>query len=113
METIKEYIKQALEFLKRLLVRIINGVINFINNIVGWFKGLNLNQEEHTPFIINAKDPQFREMLKNAPVKNVGIFQGVYNKRTDEIEHHEYLAADAIDSQTRQTMGNEGLVVLN
>lgn len=113
MEEIKELISQAIGYIKRLFVRIINGVINFINNIVGWFKGLHLKQEEDIPFVINAKDPQFREMLRNAPQKNVGIFEGVYNESTEEITHHEYLAADAIDNQTRQVMGNESIVVLS
>lgn len=113
MEEIKVLISQALGYIKQLFVRIINGVINFINNIVGWFKKLNLKHEEDIPFVLNAKDPQFRAMLKNAPVKNVGIFEGVYNERTEEITHHEYLAADAIDNDTRQTIGNEAIVVLN
>ena len=112
MDEIKELISRALGFIKRLFVRIINGMINFFNNIVGWFKGLRLKKEEDIPFVINAKDPQFREMLKNAPQKNVGLFEGVFNERTDEITHHEYLAADAIDNQTRQVIGNESVVVL-
>lgn len=113
MEELKQFIKEAIGFIKQLFVRIINGVINFFNHVVGWFKSLSLNQQVDIPFVINAKDPQFKAMLKNAPVRNVGVFEGVYNEQTDEITHHEYLAADAIDSKTREVMGTESLVVLS
>lgn len=112
MDELKQFIKEAIGYIKKLFVRIINGVINFFSHVVGWFKNLALNQQEDIPFVINAKDPQFKAMLKNAPVKNVGVFEGVYNERTEEITHHEYLAADAIDSKTREVMGSESLVVL-
>ena len=52
-------------------------------------------------------------MLGRAPKKNVGIFQGVYNDQTDEIEHAEYIDADNIDSKTKDVLGRESLVVLN
>ena len=52
-------------------------------------------------------------MLRRAPNKNVGIFKGVYNEETDEIEHSEFVEADELDSQTKNVMQNEPLVVLS
>lgn len=43
----------------------------------------------------------------------MGIFAGVYNQDTDTISHIEYKEADQLDSQTRQVLGDEELVVLN
>ena len=51
-------------------------------------------------------------MLQKAPVKDVGIFKGVYNEETDEITHNEYIEADALDQKTQQVLGKEELVVL-
>ena len=104
---------QAFQWLKSFVKKVINGVLNFVKNVVGWFKKLNLNPNTQTPFIANANKPELKEMLNNAPVKNVGIFEGVYNEETDEIEHAQLLEADAVDQQIYQTLGNEPLVVLN
>jgi hypothetical protein len=95
------------------IVAIVEGILNFALHVVSYFKNLRLSKEKQTPFVLNAMDPQFKEMLKRAPVKNVGIFEGVYNEQTDQIEHGRYLEADALDSATREVLENEKLVVLN
>lgn len=107
-----EYIKQAFAYIKKLVVRIINGCLNFAKHIVGWFKNLNLLQKRDVPFIANANSPEFKAMLQKAPTKNVGIFEGVYNQETEEIVHHTYLDADSVDKQTYDLLKNENLVVL-
>lgn len=111
MEQIKQYIRQALAWLKQLYCRIVNGILNFARHIVGWFQSLNLNPKKEIPFI--ADKSLLKERIKNAPVKNVGIFKGVYNEELDEITHSEYLAADEIDNETIGVMGDETLVVLS
>lgn len=65
----------------------------------------------YTPFIANASE--FKEMLKTAPKKDVGIFEGVYNEETDEITANRYLDADEVDQKTKNVLGNESLVVLS
>lgn len=105
-------IKNAFRFIRNLVKVIISGVFNFARNVVAWFKNIyNLDKEEDTPFMANAS--KFKEMLKTAPTKNVGIFQGVYNEETDEITHNQYLEADELDAKTREVLGDEPLVVLN
>lgn len=52
-------------------------------------------------------------MLKTAPRKDVGIFEGVYNEEADEITVSRYLEADEVDQKTKEVLGNEPLVVLN
>jgi len=106
-------ILKALQWIKNVVSKIIIGVLRFATHVVNWFKNLNLDQHKDIPFIANSNSAEFKEMLKNAPVRNVGIFQGVYDEETDRISHCEYLAADSIDDQTRQVLGDEKLVVLN
>lgn len=120
MDQFIEYIKRAFAWLKNIAQRIIRGIMNFFRDVVGWFQSLNLNQQKHTPFLLNGNSPQFREMIANAPVKDVGlfsknevIFQGVYDSDTEEIVHSELLGADTLDNETRNVIGNESCVVLN
>lgn len=112
MEQIIELIKQACSYIKNLIVRIIEGCLNFAKNVVGWFRNLKLRQGRDIPFIANANQEVFKEMLQKAPVRPVGIFQGVYNEELDEITHNEYLEADELDEKTRQIIGNDVLTVL-
>ena len=75
MEQIIELIKQACAYIKKLIVTVIEGCLNFARNVVGWFKSLNLQQGRDVPFIANANQQVFKEMLQKAPVKDVGIFR--------------------------------------
>lgn len=111
MDKFIELIIRAFEFLKNVISRVVNGILNFAKEVVGWFKSLNLKLGQDIPFI--AKKDLFKKALKNAPVKDVGIFEGVYNEVSDEITHAEYIEADNLDAQTRQVLGQEELVVLN
>lgn len=112
ISSIIDAIKAAFRFIRNLVKVIIRGVLNFAANVVGWFKKIrDLDQTVDTPFLADAS--QFKEMLKTAPTKNVGIFQGVYNEETDEITHNQYIEADALDDKTREVLGNEPIVVLN
>lgn len=111
MDRILEYIKRAFNFIKKVFRRIINGIINFAKDVVGYFKSLILIQERDVPFVADAN--QFKDMLKSAPVKKVGIFEGVYNLDTDEITYNQEIDADGVDAKTREILANEPLVVLN
>ncbi len=120
ISTIQEALKEAFAWLKNLAHRIIHGVLSFMRDIVGWFRGLNLNRQKHSPFILNGKSPEFVQLIKNAPVINAGvfekdaqIFEGVLDEETGEIIHSELLGADMLDEKTKITLGKEPVVVLN
>lgn len=113
LDPIISWIKGAIAHIKNLVKRFIDGCLQFFKDVVNWFKSLKLNQKIHIPFIGNANNKEFRQMLKQAPVKNVGIFQGVYDQETDEIIHHEYIEADSVDEQTYETLKGEPIVVLS
>lgn len=105
-------IKACFRFIRNLIRYVVQGILNFAKDVVGWFKKIyNLDQEKDTPFIADAS--KFKDMLKTAPVKNVGIFQGVYDEEQDEIREHRYIDADAVDNKTKSVLGNDSLVVLS
>ena len=110
-DIIMNALKTFFTALKEFVQKVIQGIINFFNEIVNYFKTLKLVQGRDIPFIANTE--QLKAMIKNAPVKNVGIFEATYNEQTDEIENGRYLAADEIDEETQEVLGNEQLVVLN
>lgn len=105
-----EAIKAAFRFIANLVRKVIRGILNFAREVVGWFRSLTLDPQKDTPFIADAT--KFKDMLKTAPTKNVGIFEGVYNEEADEITENRYLDADEVDNRTKQVLGNESLVVL-
>lgn len=108
---IVELIKQAISWIKKVFQYVINGIFNFLAHCVNWFKSLRLDKNRHVPFVANGE--QFKDMLKTAPKKNVGIFQGVFDEATEEIVANQFIEADALDPKTREVLGNEDLVVLS
>jgi len=122
MNTISSFfssIGQALanlfEKIKNFVVKVIKRVINFFQDVVNWVKQLHLNPEEHTPFIVDAE--KLKEMIHNAPVVDCGIFTGVYNEQTEEIEHYQEISAEGMDENTKKILSqakeNNPIVVLN
>ena len=91
--------------------KVINGILDFTKEVVGYFRNLNLKLQVHVPFVANLDS--FKQELKNAPVKKVGIFQGVFNEQTNEFEHINQVEADSLDQKTREVLGREELVVLS
>jgi hypothetical protein len=108
---LKDLFSQALAWIKNIVKKTINGVLNFANEVVGYFRNLKLDPKTQTPFIANMNS--FKEKLKNAPVKNVGIFQGIFNEQTNDFEHVQQIEADGLDQQTIEILGKESLVVLS
>lgn len=109
-DTIANAMRQFIEMVKGMVKTIVTTIVNFKNQVVNWFKNLPLIKGRHIPFISQRDD--FRTMLKNAPRKNIGIFEGVYDEITDEISNLQYIAADQLDIQTKQVLGNEPIVEL-
>ena len=104
-------IKAAFRWLTNIVRKVIHGILSFAREVVNWFKSLSLDPQKDSPFIADAE--QFKDMLKTAPRKDVGIFEGVYNEEADEITVSRYLEANEVDQKTKEVLGNEPLVVLN
>jgi hypothetical protein len=104
-------IKDLFSSLVEFSVKIIKGVLNFVRDVVDYFKGLLLDPKKQTPFIVNAE--VFSQQIKNAPRVDVGIFEGVYNEDTNTITDYREISADELDEQTKKVLSNnDGIVVL-
>jgi hypothetical protein len=114
-----EGVKSFISSIANLIKKVIKGFLNFFRDVVDWFKNLKLKKGKHSPFLIPPDG--LKELLKNAPIKSVGIFEenktgvfkGVYDEDTETIIHHEVVAADALDEETTRIIGNEKIVVLS
>lgn len=105
-----EAISDLFDFIGEVISVIIDGILSFFDAVVGYFKGLTLRKGRDIPFIANQE--KLRDIIHQAPVKDVGIFEGTYNEDTDEIENYRMVEADELDSETKKILGDEKLVVL-
>lgn len=108
-------LKKFFRNVKNIVVSIVRGLLQFTRDVVNWFRNLTLDPETQTPFITDAA--RLRDMIHEAPKVDVGIFSGVYNEETDEIEYYKEISADALDSKTVDVLANatddNPIVVLN
>lgn len=102
-------IKMAIPYIVKIVKFIIKH-FDFFANCINWFKSLRLDKRKHIPFV--GKANELKEMLGQAPVKDYGIFQGVFDQETEEIVANQFIEADDIDANTRKALGNEDLIVL-
>ena len=111
--TIWEGIKSFFNAVSNLVRKVIRGILNFLKEVVAWFKKLGLNKEKDTPFIVDAE--KLKQMIDNAPIVDVGIFEAVYDEELQTITHARMVEADSLDQQTKDTLAqaDDGLVVLN
>lgn len=106
-----QWLIDAVKAIGKWVIDLIQGVINFFTHVLSWFKKQNLDQKKDTPFIMKADD-NMKQMLGQAPTKKVGIFEGVYNKDTDNIEYQVLDSTQGYDKKTADILGDEKLVVL-
>lgn len=108
---ILDFIWEGLKSLGRWVAQLINRLINFLQDVLGWFKIQNLDPRKDTPFIMQVDD-DMRRKLGQAPRRDVGLFKGVYDERTDTITGDEIDTTEGFDRQTQEVLGGEKLVVL-
>ncbi|WP_031535710.1 MULTISPECIES: hypothetical protein [unclassified Bacteroides] len=111
LEEIWAGIGNFFEHVINFICDVIDGILNFFNDVVDWFKKKFLQKGRHIPFIGDKN--KIKDMLKTAPVKDVGLFKGIYDQQTDEITDMAVVEADELDAQTKEVLGNDALVVLS
>ncbi len=113
--TIVGAIENFFETIGKALKIIVVGIINFVKQVVNYFRGLKLNQHEDVPFIVD--NSKLKNMIHNAPVKKVGIFEGVYNENEDCITEGRVINANDLDEKTEDILDaakpDNPIVVLN
>ena len=113
VSVIWEGIKEFFQSVVNIVRKVIRGVLNFVKEVVNYFKKLALDPRKDTPFLIDSE--VLKEKIKNAPRVNVGIFEGVYDEDTNEITNVRQVEADALDEQTQDVLSkaDEGIVALS
>lgn len=120
INAILDALSRAVQWLVNLVVTIINGIIDFARDVKKWFKGLLLKKGRHIPFLAKAKE--FKELLKDAPERHVGIFEedentlleGVFDTEDDTIAHiREIHSKEGVDKKTKDIIGDEKIVILS
>lgn len=110
--SIWEGLKKLYSKIANFVKRVFRAIVNFAKDVVDYFKRLNLNPKQDTPFVIDAGE--LGQRIKEAKKVNVGIFQGVYHEDTNTITDCREIEADNLDNQTQEVMkqGEDGIVVL-
>lgn len=113
ISTIWEWIKKLFSTVASFVKEIIKGILNFFKDVVEYFKKLSLDPKKDIPFVIEAS--KLKQQIKNAPVVDVGIFEGVYREDTDEITDLRLVEADELDEQTKNVLSKaeDGIVALS
>lgn len=108
-------LRELFNIVKKFVVTIIAGVLDFASEIINWFRGLCLDPKKQTPFIVDAN--RMQELIKEAPVVDCGIFEGVYNEETNKIDHYKEIQADSLNPRAREVLDQASddnpIVVLN
>ena len=112
LDLIFEALDSFFEFVGEIISWIIDGIISLIEHVVDYFKGLKLRKGRDIPFIADENHQKIRQLIKQAPQKNVGIFETTYNEDTDEIENYRSIEADELGEDIKDILQNEPLVVL-
>ena len=92
-----------------IIDHIIETILNFVKNIVGFFKNpskLKKLKENKDLMAISIKD--------NLDNGNYKVVNCLFNEATNEVEDKESLGIDAadIDSETEQAFGDKAMIVL-
>lgn len=105
----------------------IDGILSF-EDIVSWFKGLNLERGKDIPFIcladkfqdlikekfnLNIEKPESHIDTLSVSDKKARLVLGVYNEKHNALSHLTLLESDQLDEKTLQVLGDESMVVLN
>ncbi len=119
MEDIFDIIIQALTNAWNVICDIfetifINTVVNFLNDVTNYFKGLLLHKGVHTPFIIDATAEEaniFKDLIPES--KNNGIIEGVFNNEKNSIDSIRYIGGEGVDEETKKILNNNPIAILN
>lgn len=106
-----QWLIDVVKAIGKWVIDLIQGVINFFTHVISWFRQRNLDKKKDTPFIMKADD-NMKQSLGQAPTKKVGLFEGVYDKNTDEITYRVLDSTQGYDKKTADILGDEKLVVL-
>lgn len=86
-----------------------------MDDIVAFFRCLNLNKDVDTPFLANGDSSEFKKLTKGLLPPRDGyrmLMLGVFNSQKDEITTHKFIYCAKLSQEIMETMGNNPFVVL-
>ena len=92
----------------------IEGELQF-EDVLSYFRSLNLKQESHMPLIANADSDELQKVTKGILKSKNGyrlLMLGVYDKTTDEIIHPKFIYSSRWSAKLSDIMGEEKIVIL-
>lgn len=80
---------------------ILDIIVNFLNDVVEYFKSLRLHHDTHKAFIMSTEESANNPFATLIPegLKGKGIIEGVYNKDTNNIDSLRYVGGNGMDDQ--------------
>lgn len=105
-------IEVAIANLPKIEKVMLNRQLSFASDVVAYFKKLQLNPKNDTPFILDAS--VMGQKTKNFPKVDIGIMLGVYHEQSNTLTDFKLLVPESLDNQTKEVLsqGENGIVVL-
>jgi hypothetical protein len=103
-ELIKKLLKDAWEWIKKIFVK----VVNFIQNISGWFRDkdrLKKLKEKNNIIAVSIK-----EKMRNG---DYNIVNCLFDEETNTLNDSEIIHSKDIDQKTKNNFGNQDMIILN
>lgn len=115
IDFILEALEKAWDTICEIFINVIlNTIVDFLNDVVNYFKGLLLNKDIQKPFILDAKSDKaaiFKDLIPEG--KNDGVIEGVFNQQTEDFDSIRYIGGQGVDKETQELIKRDPLVVLN
>ena len=111
LDIIKDKLQKSKAFLAPKNLTLDNCDTLHLDDVVAYFRNMQLKPKIHSPFISKAK------VLKGAIPESIILEEhsyivGVYNEESDNIENAKIINAKNIDNKLREIIGDDILVVL-
>lgn len=115
-DVICEVISAAWDYICEIFVSVVlNTVIQFYTEVVEYFKSMALERGVQIPFVFGEDSPIADQLegLKKEEHSQTGIYEGVFNDKTEQIESLRWVGAPDMDEQTESMIKNKDIIVLN
>ena len=116
VEAISALFMQALQYLYEILVTVlIDTVVQFLTDVVEYFKELHLKRSSQTAFIMRTDKDVNNPVSSLIPdeLKGEGIVEGVYNKDTNHIDSLRYIGGNGLSDELKEHLKDNPIVTFN
>ena len=115
LDVLAGLISAAWDYICEIFVTvIIDAMISFYSEVVEYFKSLRLEQGVQIPFIFGEDSPVASQLsgLRTDTHGGPGVYEGVFNESTDQLDSLRWVEGTAMDEETSNTIKNKDIIVL-